>query len=154
MEMSIDKGAIEFLHSLIGLPLHYAIKSPDTELYDFGFGRLVETVGLSGKQKKIGTHTIHALCRFKVISRTGGKTATNYYEDTPSEKFQSEINYLIGLTVKRVALSDKNDLWLDFGDYWIVFATFENGEESWRFLTLDRNAPHLVASDCWLDMVH
>ena len=128
----------------------YAIKSPDTELYDFGFGELVEVVNRRGIRKRIGTHTLHALCRFKVIWRNCEHRVDKYYEDTPCEKFHSESKRLIGPKVRQVELSDKNDLWLDFGDYWVVFATFENGEESWRFFTSDIDDPHLVASDSWL----
>ena len=73
-----------------------------------------------------------------------------FYEDTPSEIFQKEVERLIGLCPKRVGLSDKNDLWLDFGDYWVVFATFEDGEESWRLFTPGSAEPHWVVSDSWL----
>lgn len=150
MEISIRQNAIKFLHALTGQPLLYALKSPDTELYDFGFGDLVEVVNYRGKQKKIATHTLHSLCRLKVIWRNYENRVDKYYEDTPFEKFHSEINRLVGLKVERVELSDKNDLWLDFGKYWVVFITFENGEESWRFLTSEIDVPHLVASDSWL----
>ena len=150
MEISIRQDAVDFLHSLTGHPLRYAIKSPDTDLYDFGFGELVAVVNRCGKQKKIGTYILHAICRFKVIWKNGECRVEKYYEDTPCEKFHSEVKRLVGLKVRRVALSDKNDLWLDLGDYWVVFATFENGEESWRFFTSDIDTPHLVASDSWL----
>ena len=150
MEMSIRAKALNFLHVLIKQPLIYAIKSPDTELYDFGFGQPVEVLNQQGKQKIIGTYTLHALCRFKVICRSCEHKVDKYYEDTPCEKFHSEINRLIGLKVRRVELSNKNDLWLDFGNYWVVFATFENGEESWRVFTSNIDIPHLVASDSWL----
>lgn len=148
--MSINHDAIVFLQNLIGQPLLYAIKSPDVELYDFGFGELIEVVNRRGTQKRIGTHTIHVLCRFKVIWQNCEHRVDKYYEDTPCEKFHSEIKNLVGLKVRRVALSDKNDLWLDLGDYWIVFATFENGEESWRLFTSDADNPHLIASNSWL----
>lgn len=149
--MFVKQNAIKFLNSLNGMPLLYALKSPDTELYDFGFGELVETVNRCGRQKKIATYTLHVLCRFKVIARGPEHKVDKYYEDTPSEMFHSEINRLLGLKVRRVALSDKNDLWLDFGDYWIVFVTFEDGEESWRLFTINDDLPHLVASNSWLD---
>jgi hypothetical protein len=150
METSIRQDAVDFLHSLTEQPLLYAIKSPDTDLYDFGFGELVEVVSRRGSKRKIGTHILHAICRFKVIWKNGEHRVDKYYEDTSFEKFHAEIQHLFGLKVKRVALSDKNDLWLDFGDYWIVFATYENGEESWRFFTSNVDVPHLVASDSWL----
>lgn len=151
MEIAIRQAAIDFLHSLVGQPLLYAIKSPDTDLYDFGFGKLDGLLNRHGKQKKICTHILHATCRFKVMWKNREQRVDKYYEDTSCEKFHADIQPLFGMKVKRVALSDKNDLWLDLGDYWIVFATFENGEESWRFFTNDIDVPHLVASDSWLD---
>ena len=154
METTIRKLSLAFLNSLVGHPLLYAVKSPDTELYDFGFGKLVETENRRGKRKTVGTQSLHVLCRFKVIWKTGKKRLDIYHEDTPSEKFYSEVKQLIGLNVKRIALSDKNDLWIDFDDCWIVFATFENGEESWRFFVWDRAVPHLVASNLWLDFIN
>ena len=142
--------ALEFLQTLVGLPLCYGLKSPDMDLYDFGFGNMGDVMNPCGDGKGVCTHILHVICRFKVIWKNGERRINKYYEDTPFEKFHSEVKRLIGLKVRRVALSDKNDLWLDFGDCWVVFATFENGEESWRFFTSDIDAPHLVASDSWL----
>jgi len=143
--------AISFIQTLVNLSLRYGIKSPDVDLYDFGFGKIVEVAGLCGEKKESCTHILHVTCRFKVIWKNGESRVDKYYEDTSSEKFHSEVQRLLGLKVRRVALSDKNDLWLDFGDYWVAFATFENGEESWRLFTSNREAPHLVASNYWLD---
>lgn len=142
--------ALEFLRTLVDLPLCYGLKSPDTDLYDFGFGNMVNVMNPFGGGKEACTHILHVTCRFKVIWKNGERRVDKYYEDTSCEKFHSEVKRLIGLKVRRVALSDKNDLWLDFGDYWVVFATFENGEESWRFFTSDIDVPHLVASDSWI----
>lgn len=142
--------ALEFLRVLVDQPLCYGIKSPDTDLYDFGFGNMDNSMTPYGGGKKVGTLSLHVTCRFKVIWKIGECRVDKYYEDTPCEQFHSEVKRLVGLKVRRVALSDKNDLWLDFGDYWIVFATFESGEESWRFFTSDVDVPHLVASDSWL----
>ncbi len=151
MDSNIIEKAVSFLQTLVDQPLCYGIKSPDTELYDFGFGPLTEVTDRKGKKREICTYILHALCQFKVIWRNGECRVDKYYEDTPCEIFHSEFQRFIGLKVKRVALSDKNDLWLDFGDYWMVFATFENGEESWRFFTAEIDSPHLVAADSWLD---
>ena len=135
--------AIAYLQTLIGQTLHYALKSPDMDLYDLGFGA----------PEADFRYVLHATCRFKVIWRNGERRTDKYYEDTPSEEFHSAIQRLIGWKVTRVGLSDKNDLWLDFGDgdCWAVFVTFENNEESWRFFTYHSDDPHLVASDSWLD---
>lgn len=151
MNVSFAHNPVEFLQTLVDQPLLYAIKSPDTELYDFGFGNLVEFTNRRGKKTMIGTHILHVICRFKVIWKNGKHRVTTYYEDTPCEIFHADIQRLVGLKVRRVALSDKNDLWVDLGEYWVVFATFENGEESWRYFVSDVE-PHLIASDSWLDL--
>ena len=135
-------SALDFLQTLVGLPLLYGIKSPDMDLYDFGFGEKVNC-----------TYALHVVCRFKVIHTKGDYRVDRYFEDTPCEQFHMAISSLIGMKVNRVALSDKNDLWLDFGDYKVVFATFENEEESWRFFTTNTNDPHLVASNSHLTFV-
>ena len=137
---------IEYLRTLVDLPLCYGAKSPDMELYIFEFGRLVQIEGHRGPVE-VGTHRLHVICRFKVIWRKGEHRVDIYTEDTPAEEFREGISPLIGAKVKRIALSDKNDLWLDLGNWWVVFATFEDEEESWRFFTSDDNDPHLVASD-------
>jgi hypothetical protein len=142
--------AIEFIQSLVDQSLCYGIKSPDTDLYDFGFGNMVNAANTSSGGKEVCPFILHATCRFKVIWKNGECRVDKYHEDTPCEIFHSEVKRFVGLKVKRVELSDKNDLWLDLGDYWIVFATFENGEESWRFFTPGIDSPHLVASDSWL----
>lgn len=138
--------ALEFLQTLVDQPLCYGLKSPNMDLYDFGFGNLMTVQ----ENEEVCTHVLHVICRFKVIWKNGERRVYKYTEDTPCEKFHSEIKHLIGMKVNRVALSDKNDLWLDFGDYWVVFVTFETGEESWRFFTFNMDDPHLVASNSWL----
>ncbi len=153
MEESIQEEALAFLNRLVGAPLRYAWKSRDTELYEFAFGELHDKVNRHGEKVQVGTHLLHILCRFKVIWRNGVRKVDRYYEDTPYDEFQSEIQRLIGLKVTRVGLSDKNDLWLDLGDYWIVFATDEGGDESWRFFSAFREVPHLVVSDSWIYFV-
>lgn len=153
MDAISQNFAIEYLKGLVGQPLLYALKSPDTELYDFGFGEPIEKVNRQGKQFEVGSHILHVLCRFEVICRKGMHRIDRYYEDTPLEEFQKGIQHLIGHKVTRIALSDKNDLWVefDFGNYWAVFATFENKEESWRYFSADIKKPHLVASDTYLE---
>ncbi len=142
--------ALNFLQTLVDQPLCYGLKSPDMDLYDFGFGNTVFVTDRYGKEREICTHILHVTCRFKVIWKNGYRRVDIYDEDTSCKRFHSDIKRLVGLKVRRVWLSNKNDLWLDFGEYWVVFATFENSEESWRFFTSDKDAPHLVASDCWL----
>ncbi len=144
---------MEYLNTLVGQPLRYGAKSPDTELYDFGFGDEIEVDSPHWGRITVCPLVLHALCRFRVISRDAERRVDTYYEDTPSEQFHQHIKHLLGFTVKRVGVSDKHDLWLDLGDYWMVFATYENGEESWRFFHYHSDK-HLVASDLWMDFLH
>lgn len=154
MNLNSNAYALEYLQALVGQPINYAYKASDLDLYDFGFGSTIERLNWQGKKRQICSFVLHATCRFKIIYRPGGitKSVERFYEDTLSEDFHASIQRLFGLKVTRVALSDKNDLWLDFGEYWMVFATFEDGEESWRFFTSDEGMPHLVASNLWIDM--
>lgn len=151
MDDSLKEKALKYLQTLVDKPLCYGIKSPDMELYGFGFGEWVSVPGKNNQMHRKCTHIIHVLCNFEVIWRNGRKQVDKYYDDTPHEKFHLEIQKLLGLTVKRVGLGEFNDLWLDLGDFWIVFTTDDGGEESWRFFMSDSGAPHLVASDTWLD---
>lgn len=152
MEKTVNRQeAEEFLRPLVGQPLRYALKSPDTELYDFGFGKPVEVTRL-GIRRRIGTYSIHALCRFKILWENSERGAEEYRENTPSEEFSMKIRHLIGREIMELGLSEKNDLWLDLGDCRIVWTTYENGEESWRFLAADTNVPHLVASNSWIEL--
>ena len=131
-----------FLDSIIGQKLAYAIKSPDTELYDFGFGKERETED----KRMLPPYILHVLCRFKIIHKDGSRKVNICHEDTTPNVFNKKIEPLIGLSVQRVGLSDKNDLWLDFGAYWVVFATFEEDDEAWRFFISGSDEPHLVAT--------
>lgn len=145
------REAMDYLTRLVGKPLCYGIKSPDMDLYDFGFGERVRVSSAYWGERDVCTHILHATCRFKIIKLGAEASVEIFDEDTPAERFSSRISRLVGLKVKRLALSDKNDLWLDFGDFRMVFATFENGEESWRYFTCNKDEPHLVASDLGLE---
>lgn len=153
VDSKIITKATELLQALIGQPLCYGLKSSDMNFYDFGFGELIEETDSYGVKRKTSNYILHVTCRFKVIWKTGTCHTDKYYEDTPSEKFDSDFKDLIGLCVKRVVLSEKNDLWLDFEDCWVVFATFEDGEESWRLFFSDMSKPHIVATDLKIDLV-
>ena len=146
------EDAKEYLSKMIGKPLQYALKSPDLDLYDFGFGGWIQTINRKGRLHTVTTYSIHAQCPLKVIWRNGTGRADLYDGDTDSHHFHKETESLLGLPVKRVELSDKNDLWVDLGDYWIVFISWENDEESWRYFLSGGNDPHLVASNKWLEL--
>ena len=144
--------AIHYLENLVGQPLRYGLKSPDTELYDFGFGEMVETSNYTKKTKNASLHNLHILCNFKVIYRVK-KSHKIYCDNTNKKEFESDIQDIVGLSAKSIALSDNNDLWLDFGDYWVVFATNEDAEESWRYFIMGEENPHLVVADSWQEFV-
>ena len=152
MSMRIDKSTAIFqLRTLLGYTLSETLKSPDTELYEFVFEKPSE----SRAQKMNNTYLIHALCSFKVMWRLGEKRVVRFYGDTSITEFQSKIQCLHGHEVKRIDLSDKHDLWIDFGDYWVVFVTDESDEESWRFFKWrSPQLPHMVASNAWFELVY
>ena len=105
MEKIVNRQeAEEFLRPLVGQPLRYALKSPDTELYDFGFGKPVEVTRL-GIRRRIGTYSIHALCRFKILWENSERGAEEYCENTPSEDFSIKISHLIGREIMELGLS-------------------------------------------------
>lgn len=95
----------EFLQTLVNQTLCYGIKSPDMDLYDFGFSNRV--LDFDKDAKEAYTHFLHVVCRFKVIWRRGKRRIVIYDEDTPSEKFQTECSRLVGLNVRCALLSEK-----------------------------------------------
>lgn len=121
------------LQKLVGCPLCYGIKSSDMDLYDFGFGDCEVVKGWCNKERFLAAFTIHAVCCIEIIGSKDNTTSVLYDADTPCEQFHGDIAALLGLTVKRIALSKKNDLWIDLGKYSIVLITYEDKEESWRF---------------------
>ena len=141
MESNILREDMAMLYDVIGKPLCYAIKSPDIDLFDLGFGLDEES----------WIYALHATCPIKVIRRNGSRQVECYFGDTTSGVFASGIHQVIGVPVKRVALSTKNDLWLDFGDWWVVAITIENGEESWRFIDREDIDKQVIASNIWIE---
>lgn len=87
MEKIVNRQeAEEFLRPLVGQPLRYALKSPDTELYDFGFGKPVEVTRL-GIRRRIGTYSIHALCRFRILWKMVNAERRNTAKIHPVKSF-------------------------------------------------------------------
>lgn len=151
---SSQESALNFLNELVGSPFRYGLKSKDLYFYDFGFGDwLYRYIGSEIKQK-ITTYAIHAQCEIHVIprdklapeKRDRSRTIGIYSGDTAAKVFHKDMEKIYNNCIKRIGLSSKNDLWLDLGEYWIVFVTFENDKESWRFLPLDDSRPQLIAS--------
>ena len=133
---------------LVGQQLRYGLKSPDMDLYDLGFGNEIVFINSNGEQQEAYQYTLHLVCGIFIYWKDGHKE--EFYGDTSPQVFQQSIQQLIGEEVRRVALSDKNDLWLDFRRCHIVIVTYENNDESWRLFTPGVDSSHLVASDRWL----
>lgn len=142
--------ACQEISQLIGKDLQYGILHEPFGLYDFGFGHFVETDLNKGTARKLCEHTLHASCRFKIVQKAGRPKVNRYDENTTQEQFLLGVQELLGLKVKRVALSNKNDLWIDLEKYWMVFATFENNQESWRFFTPDGKSAHMVVANSYV----
>ncbi|MDD6034240.1 MAG: hypothetical protein PUC47_12335 [Oscillospiraceae bacterium] len=142
-------SVLDFLRTLVGQQLRYGIKSPDMDLYDFGFGEWMQYTGVNGEMHDVCTLTLHVACGFRVFWKDGG--CLTFDANTSSEAFHFAVKRILGLRVKRVWLSDKNDLRLDFGECRVVFITREDGEESWRCFRMDGDGAHLVASNLLLD---
>ena len=160
--------ALSCLRRLLGQPLLYGYKFPQwCDLYEFGFGRLVEderhddfsdldlpkimrdAFCEGGKRAEF---VLHAVCPIKVVWRGEERRVDLFDEETERETFRSVASRLAGASITRIELSDKQDLWLDLGEFWLVFVTSENEEESWRFFTADGKAAHLVASSARIEL--
>lgn len=143
-----------YLQQIVGCTLSYGLKSPDLDLYDFGFTcKLTETSEKWPEGAGINFCYLHVVCPIKFIISNESNHVSSFDKDSSYETFRNEIKRVLGATVKRVAMSDKNDLWLDLGTFWLVFITYEDSEESWRFFTSDEAKPHLVASNAWVHFV-
>lgn len=141
--------AEKMLGCIIGQPLQYGRIYQEYGMYGLGFGPLFKVPSWNGVPKLVCPYTFHIQCQLKIIDREKC-SAIKFMADTPPEIFTTNIMQLVCLVVKRFALSDKFDLWIDLGDYWIVFVTWEDETESWRFFTPESDDPHLVVSSSWL----
>lgn len=137
----------EFVSELEGWSIAYGIKSPDMDLYDFGFVKAENAISYDGNVDSC-RYILHAMCRFEIIWQNGTKDVEAYYEDTPADVFREKVKRILGLPIRRPSLSEKNDLWLDLGECWIVFATYEEQEaDSWVLFVRGLKGPFLAATD-------
>ena len=143
----------KYLQQVVGQPLSYGFKSWDMDIFDVEFGELVQCTKFNDEPHECFSYIVHNVGGIKIIWRKERRT-TFYDIDTKTEEFHTDIQKLIGYKVLRVGLSDKNDLWFDFGDVWMVFITYDSNEESWRYFTPNLQEPHLVAADTWLQLVY
>lgn len=143
-----QEKALELLQSLVGTPFTYGFKSPDMDLFDLGFGENIQFINFLGKTQETRKYHLHFTSEFHLEWKNG---VNDIYDiDTETDEFQKDIQPLLGLPIKRIALSSKNDLWLDFGVCYGCVVTYEDQRESWRFLIPGTDAPHLVALGCSL----
>jgi len=138
---------LDFLKSLENKVLIYGIKSPDLDLYDFGFGDDY-IKGKFDDTCKHCTHILHPTCRFLVICQETKKWFDEY---TEPKSFEQAVNTVLGARVKQAKLGKSNDLILDFDNFRVILFTFDDNEESWRLFLTDKSMPHLVVSNSWIE---
>ena len=130
---------------LEGLSLKYGVKSPDMDLYDLGFGRDLVFRDKFGKPHNVCQYVIHIVCGIRLFWKDGRRE--EYTKDSSYLAFQNSIHKFIGEPIRRVALSEKNDLWLDFGQCSMAIITHEDADESWRLFAPYSGNKHLVATN-------
>ncbi len=133
---------------LVGSKLISRKRYMDTELFCFEF--LKEMPSSLPSETSLPVHLfLHAQCRFEILYRGSYQNAERIEitGESNTSVFLNATKGLLETSVLRVEVSAKNDLWLDFGDYWVVFATCDDGEESWRFLIPSICQTHMVASN-------
>lgn len=143
------KKYLLFLHQLIGKMFVYGIKSPDCDLYDFGFGD-VDSVNKSTNPVETCDLFLHFTCRFIVIYK-GTNNRKCYDEFVTQEEFEKEIKPFLGMVIKNVKFSKQNDLIIDFDRVRIILVTFSDKEESWRLFSKKIDNLHLVVSNSWME---
>ncbi len=151
--LSMDNTSIDMMvhiKKLIGTQLQYGIKSVDSDLYQLGFGEIVAQEVWNGSLLEINKYAIHFTSALLVYWKDGN--TNEFYADTSPKEFDFAILQMIGCQVSRIALSDKNDLWIDLGICSIVIVTYDDAEESWRLFQPRTNNPHLIASSCSLTL--
>lgn len=132
------------LHKLVGCCFRYGLKSHNFDLFDLGFGEDVFFVNCLGNTQTACKYTFHLTCGIKLFWKDG--RINEYDAATESGFFSISIKPLIGATVSRIALSEKNDLWIDLGLCRMVIVTYEDDLESWRFFSPGTGMPHLISS--------
>lgn len=140
--------ACDYLQALVGKPLGYALKSRDMSFYDLGFGDDVAAYNRIRGHYEICEITLHVASGMKIFWKDG--TKEELLGDAPATITAPLTQKLAGHPIRRIALSEKNDLWLDFGICHMVVVTYEDGEESWRVFGAEEDAKHLVAADSWI----
>ncbi len=135
-----------YISSINGLKLIWGIKSPDLDLYDFGFTRYNRfPMKLFNKY----TFVIHAQC-VVILIWEHPRHVEVYDGESIATVFNSRISNMIGLCVKNTKLRKNNDLLIDFGECKMIIETMDDDEESWRFFKLRKKDLHMVVSKNWI----
>ncbi len=137
-----------YLSVIIGTTLNYGTKSPDFSLYNLGFGTEIMREDYKGNLCAFSEYSIH--CVEGIVLYSNHKRQEYGYEDLQFT-FESAISPFVGLVVRKITLSDKNDLWIDMGKCQLVIVTSEDNEESWRFLS-SAHGYHIISSNKWIEL--
>lgn len=134
----------EYLRCLVGRPLQYGIKRSDFDLFQLGFGECVAVEKWQGQVLEINKFAVHFDSAIYLYWENGN--IDRFFSSTKEASFNAVISSLIGRRVRRIALSEKNDLWIDLGKCRMVIVTRDDEEESWRYFQPRTECPHLIAS--------
>lgn len=143
-----DQNIENNLSCIVGSPLQYGIKSSDLDLFQLGFGESISLEYWKNQSLEINKYAIHFDSALYVYWENG--KVDKLYSNVQEAEFNMVISKLVGKLVKRVALSTKNDLWIDLDDCKIVVVTRDDEEESWRFFLPRTHYPHLIATSTTL----
>lgn len=139
-----QEDALTSLSGLVGCCFRYGLKSHDMDLFDLGFGEDVCFLNCLGNTQTACRYTIH-LTRGIILYWKDG-CINEFDSATEGHAFSVAVAPLIGAIVRRIALSEKNDLWIDIGLCNMVIVTHEDSYESWRFFSPGTSSPHLISS--------
>lgn len=136
--------AKRMLNKLIGHPIIYAIKSPDMDLCDFGFGFSNDyQFAKDGTACMQPLFAIHSVCLVGIQEKHSNNTNWSSW-DTPATIFKKMFQVCLGCTVKTVCISKRGNLTIDLGVYIVKFIANDPLEENWRFFRLGLSDKHVV----------
>ena len=137
-----------YLNGIVGEPLQYGIKTSDLDLFQLGFGESISVEYWKGKLVEINKYAVHFDSAVYLYWKDG--KVDMFYPDAHTSSFNLAISKLVGKIVKRIALSSKNDFWIELDNCRMVIVTRDDEDESWRFFCPRTRQPHLVASSTTL----
>lgn len=129
----------KFVQQALQMPVVYARKARDSDLYGIGFGTPV-------RDKTVAHFVLHLQCEFDVVLDQGTQ---QFNGDTTKEEFNPVAEMLVGQRMVEVCILQNNQLKLQLEHCTIIIRTYDDDDESWRFFDFDGN--HLVAASQWLE---